>query len=102
MDCLRKTENILHTNNTPSRTDYYRVPQNTSPERNDYPSTLRPRAIPGPWRPIGLSDVKGPTLSRHSAHRWPQSEGRALLCFWYSFLLETERTRVPSVTRRER
>jgi hypothetical protein len=23
-----------------------------------------------PWRPIGLWDVKGPTLSRQSAHRW--------------------------------
>jgi hypothetical protein len=23
-----------------------------------------------PWRPIGLQDVKDPTLSRQSAHRW--------------------------------
>jgi hypothetical protein len=23
-----------------------------------------------PWRPIGLRDVKDPTLSRQSAHRW--------------------------------
>jgi hypothetical protein len=23
-----------------------------------------------PWRPIGLWDVEGPTLSRQSAHRW--------------------------------
>jgi hypothetical protein len=23
-----------------------------------------------PWRPIGLWDVKDPTLSRQSAHRW--------------------------------
>jgi hypothetical protein len=23
-----------------------------------------------PWRPIGLRDVEGPTVSRHSAHRW--------------------------------
>jgi hypothetical protein len=25
-----------------------------------------------PWRPIGLRDVKDPTLSRQSAHRWRQ------------------------------
>jgi hypothetical protein len=25
-----------------------------------------------PWRPVGLWDVKDPTLSRQSAHRWRQ------------------------------
>jgi hypothetical protein len=49
--------------------------------------------------PIGLWDVKDPTLSRQSAHRWWQgcqpyapaalhsSETFLLFCFWYSFLL---------------
>jgi hypothetical protein len=23
-----------------------------------------------PWRPVGLYDIKDPTLSRQSAHRW--------------------------------
>jgi hypothetical protein len=31
--------------------------------RNSYPCSR-------PWRPIGLWDVEGPTLSRESAHRW--------------------------------
>jgi hypothetical protein len=55
-----------------------------------------------PWRPIGLWDVKDPTLSRQSAHRWRQGcqpyavaalyspETLLFLCFWYSFLLVAE------------
>jgi hypothetical protein len=55
-----------------------------------------------PWRPIGLWDVKDPTLSRQSAYRWRQGcqsyapatlyipETLLFLCFWYSFLLEAE------------
>jgi hypothetical protein len=54
-----------------------------------------------PWRPIGLWDVKDPTLSRQSAHRWRwgcQAHAPAALyssetffwCFRYSFLLEAE------------
>jgi hypothetical protein len=52
-----------------------------------------------PWRPISLWDVKAPTLSRKSAHRWlwgcqphaptvihPHEDS------WYSFLLESEST----------
>jgi hypothetical protein len=54
-----------------------------------------------PWRPIGSWDVKDPTLSRQSAHRWRlgcQPYAPAALCspeiffcFWYSFLLEAEK-----------
>jgi hypothetical protein len=52
-----------------------------------------------PWRPIGLRDVKDPTLFRQLAHRWRQdfqpyalaalyTPETSYLCFWYSFLLE--------------
>jgi hypothetical protein len=32
-------------------------------KKKSYPCTR-------PWRPIGLCDVEGPTVSRQSAHRW--------------------------------
>jgi hypothetical protein len=38
----------------------------------DLPLSWRSKSYPRnrPWRPIGLGDVKDPTLSRQSAHRW--------------------------------
>jgi hypothetical protein len=51
-----------------------------------------------PWRPIGLWDVEGPTVSRQSNHwwRWGQPYAPAALYprkdSWYSFLLEAELT----------
>jgi hypothetical protein len=52
------------------------------------------------WRLIGLRDVKDPTLSRQSAHRWLQGcqpcapvalySPETFFCSWYSFLLEAE------------
>jgi hypothetical protein len=56
----------------------------------------------GPWRPVGLWDVKNPTLSRQSAHRrWQGCQPYApaavyspetllIFYFWYSFMLEAE------------
>jgi hypothetical protein len=52
-----------------------------------------------PWSPIGLWDVKDPTLSRQCGHRRrkgcqpyapaaPHSLETLFLCFWYSFLLD--------------
>jgi hypothetical protein len=36
-----------------------------------YLSSVKVKLSPNrPWRPIGLWDVKDPTLSRQSAHRW--------------------------------
>jgi hypothetical protein len=53
-----------------------------------------------PWRPIGLWDVKDPTLYRQYAHRWrqgcqpyalaPLSSPETFFCFRYLFLLEAE------------
>jgi hypothetical protein len=59
---------------------------------------------------IGLWDVKDPTFSRQSAHRWRRgcqpyaptalySPETLFVCFWYSFLLEAERTAEPSAAR---
>jgi hypothetical protein len=57
-----------------------------------------------PWRPIRLWDAKDSILSTQSANRWWQGcqlyapaalyspETLLFLCFWYSFLLEVERT----------
>jgi hypothetical protein len=66
-----------------------------------------------PWTPIEVYDVEDATLSRQSAHRSRQdcqSYGPAALYspetlffrFWYSFLLEAERTPGPSAAGRIR
>jgi hypothetical protein len=66
------------------------------------------------WMPIGLWDVKDPTLSRQSAYGWWQGcqpyapaarysrETLLVFCFWYLLLLEAEWTPRPSATRRIR
>jgi hypothetical protein len=60
-----------------------------------------------PWRPIGLQEVKAPTLLRQAANRWRQGcrpyapaalFPQVSLFFkdsWYSFLLEAESTPGP-------
>jgi hypothetical protein len=37
------------------------------------------------WRPVGLRDVKDPTLSRKATHRMMM-----FLYFWYLFFLQSE------------
>jgi hypothetical protein len=61
-----------------------------------------------------MGDVKDPTLSRQSVHRWRQGcqpyaptalyspETLLFLRFWYSFLLEAEYTPGPSAAERIR
>jgi hypothetical protein len=68
----------------------------TYKKRQRYPYNRR-------WRPIGLWDVKAPTFSKQSAHKWrwgcqpyaPACQPAALYPQedrWYSFLLEAEST----------
>jgi hypothetical protein len=40
-----------------------------------------------PWRPVGVWDVKDPTLSRQSAHRWPRGCQPYALAALYSIFL---------------
>jgi hypothetical protein len=65
------------------------------------------------WRPIGLLDVKDPTLFRQSTHIWRQgcqlyppaalyTPETLFFCFWYSFLLEAEQALGPSAAGRIR
>jgi hypothetical protein len=59
-----------------------------------------------------LRDVKDSTLSKHAAHRWLQEcqhhstdalySPETLYRFWYSFLLEVERSPGPSAAERTR
>jgi hypothetical protein len=85
--------------------DLYRFKRNCFNLRGIYrkhiPEDSKKYSRNRPWRPIGLWDVKDPTLFRQSAHRWRQgcqpyapavlySPETLCICFWYSFLLEAE------------
>jgi hypothetical protein len=73
------------------------------------PHKLKVKRFPcsRPWRPIGLREVKAPTLLRQTANRWRQgcqpdaaaANYPQVSSFfknsWYSFLLEAESTPRP-------